>query len=165
MFVTVAIIAGFLGVSAANAQNTGCYTLASLQGNFAGVATYGANVAIAFGPRIYDGNGNFTGHYLLNGPTTGSTTGARTISTGTQKGTYTINCDGSGVINRLLTASDGTTATQTDDFVITESVVQNGQLLATAHVDAVRTPSVLVPGGIFLDRTARRRPDGGCYTA
>ena len=50
LFVPVALIlATFLGVSAADAQSSCPYTLASLQGSYAVVATYGANVAIAFG--------------------------------------------------------------------------------------------------------------------
>ena len=43
----VSISAGLLGVSAASAESQKCYTLASLQGNYAIVGNYGANVAIA----------------------------------------------------------------------------------------------------------------------
>src|SRR5580658_3439430 len=89
----VLLLVSFLGVTAANAQATSCpYTLASLQGNYAVVGTYGANLSIAFGTRHYDGQGNLTGNYVINEPTAGSTTGARTIATGTQAGTYTVNC-------------------------------------------------------------------------
>jgi Ca2+-binding RTX toxin-like protein len=64
----VSISAVLLGVSAASAESQKCYTLASLQGNYAIVGNYGANVAIALGIRSYDGNGNLTGTFLVNGP-------------------------------------------------------------------------------------------------
>jgi hypothetical protein len=145
--------------SSALGQNSSCYTVASLQGSYAVVATYGANVARAFGVRSFDGNGNVTGIFVLNGPKAGSTTGERTITTGTQKGTYTVNCNGIGVITRTFTASDGTTASQIDDFVITGAVVVGSTPLATTLEDATRTPSALVPGGIFITRTYNRLPN------
>jgi hypothetical protein len=117
--------------------------------------------------RYFDGNGNLTGTFVINEPTAGSTTGARTIVTGTQVGTYTVNCDGTGVITRTLTASNGVTATVMDDFIITGAIVIPsqqgpffaGQLLATAVADAQRTPAAVVPGGIFLTRTYTLLPN------
>ena len=152
------LLVSFFGVSAANAQVQQCYTLASLQGNYAVVANYGANVAISFGTRTYDGNGNMTAAFLINEPTPGSTTGARTIVTGTQTGTYTVNCNGTGKITRNLVASNGVTATQVDDFIITGAIVAGG-LIATSIADAVEVPSAIVPGGIFLSRIQTRLPD------
>jgi hypothetical protein len=156
--VQVLISTGFIGVSAASAEDQKCYTLASLQGNYAIVANYGANVAIALGTRSYDGNGNLTGTFLVNGPTAGSTTGARTLTTGTQIGTYTVNCNGTGQFLRVLTTSAGS-VTQVDDFVITEAIVLGRHLIATSIKDAVETPSAIVPGGIFVTRTQTRLPD------
>jgi hypothetical protein len=150
------------GVSAAKADEDEphCYTLASLQGTYAGVATLGANVALALAVRHYDGEGHLKGTFTQNVPTPGSTTGARTIVTGTQTGTYTVNCDGTGVITRVLKASNGLTVTQLDDFLVTKAIVQDdGSLLATALEDAQRTPSAIVPGGIFVTRSYTRRPD------
>ena len=155
----VLIFTSFVGVSSANAQNPPCYTLASLQGSWSVIANYGANVALAFGERYVDGNGNLSGVFVLNGPTAGSTTGERTITTGTNVGTFTLNCDGTGTINRVLTASNGVTTTQVDDFIITAAIVKNGQFIATAIADAVRTPSALVPGGIYVTRVHIRWPD------
>jgi hypothetical protein len=98
------VLASFLGVSAANAQDSACpYTVASLQGNYAIVGTYGAYVASSLAVRYYDGNGNLSGTFLINEPTAGSTTGARTIVTGTQAGTYTVNCNGTGQFRRTVT--------------------------------------------------------------
>jgi hypothetical protein len=154
----VVILTSFLGASAASAQTPRCYTLSSLYGSYSVIATYGSNVAMSFGTRSYDGNGNLTGTFLLNAPTSGSTTGARTISTGTQMGTYTVNCNGTGKFYRTLTSSTGVTAIQIDDFIITGAIVQNG-LIATTIADAVEVPSALVPGGIFVTRIQTRLPD------
>jgi len=156
---TAFVLFGFYGVSAADAQDPQCYTAASVQGSWAVLATYGANVALALGERYVDESGNFTAVFVLNGPTAGSTTGERTITTGTQTGSYTVNCDGTGTITRTLTASNGVTTTQTDDFIITGATVKHGQFIATTIADAVRVPSALVPGGIFVTRVHTRLPD------
>jgi hypothetical protein len=159
VIVAAAIVTGF-GIPAAKADETHCYTVASLEGTYAVVATYGANVAIALAVRHFDGEGNLRGTFTVNEPTPGSTTGGRTIVTGTNVGTYTVNCDGTGVFTRTLTASNGVMTTQMDDFVITMATIhEDGQLIATALEDAQRTPSAIVPGGIFLIRSYTRRPD------
>jgi hypothetical protein len=158
--VTVALmVCGLLGVSAAHAQGPSCFTAASLQGNYAVIGTYGANVAIAFGMRYFDGNGNLTGTYVVNEPKAGSTTGERVIVSGTQKGSYTVNCDGTGVINRTITLPDGSTQVQADDFIITATFREGWVLIATSMMDAQRVPSAVVTGGIFLTRSYTRLPD------
>lgn len=134
-----------------------CFTLASLRGSFAVVGTYGANDAIALGKRQVDNDGNFTGTFVVNKPVAGSTTGERSIVTGTQAGAIAVNCDGTGVITRVLTVA-GVQTTQVDDFVITGAKVKDGDLIATTIVDAQRTPSTIVAGGIFLKRTWTRVP-------
>lgn len=155
-------IAYFAGVSAAKAQNPCLYTVASLHGSFAVVGNYGANVAIALGTRSYDGNGNLSGTFIVNEPTPGSTTAARTIVTGTQAGTYTVNCNGTGQFLRVLT-TNGVSTTQVDDFIITGAIKVAGAsgfvMLATSIVDASQVPSTIVAGGIFLSRTQTRLPD------
>ena len=157
-FVTaVLIFTSFLGVSGASAQI--CFTLASLQGSYSIIGNYGSNIAVAFGTRYLDGNGNLTGSAIINQPTAGSATGARTITTATQAGTYTVNCDGTGQFNRVLTAADGTKTNQVDDFIITGEIVQDGQLIATTIVDAQQVPSAIVQGGVFLTRVHTRLPD------
>jgi len=160
LFVTATLLSfGLLGMSAAQADDTHCYTNASIRGNYAIVATYSANVALALGVRNFDGAGNVTGTFTLNAPVEGSPTGARTIITGTQKGTYTVNCDGTGTITRTLTSSTGVVTTQTDDFLITKATERDGRLLATGLEDMTRVPSALVPGGLFVFRSYTRRPD------
>src|SRR5215472_10785192 len=122
LFVPAALVCvGFICTSAANAEDPEkpkCYTVASLQGSYAVVTNYGAYVALALARRYFDGEGNLTGTFTLNQPKAGSTTGERAIVTGTQVGTYTVNCDGTGVITRVVTASNGVTANQEDDFII-----------------------------------------------
>jgi hypothetical protein len=159
------MFATFLAVPAAKADPQ-CFTLDSLDGNYAVIGTYGANVALALATRHFDGNGNLTGNFILNEPTPGSTTGARTLVTGTQVGTYTVNCDGTGVITRTLTASTGLVTTQMDNFIITKAKIKHSRsgkdrLIATAIVDAQQTPSAIVAGGIFLTRSYTRLPDAG----
>ena len=157
---TVLTFAACLDASAAKAGGAPCYNNASLKGTYAVVATYGANIALALAIRHFDGHGNLTGAFTLNAPDPASTTGGRKISTGTQVGTYTVNCDGTGVETRTLTSSTGVVTTQTDDFVITKAKEnEDGGLLATALEDAQTTPSAIVSGGIFLFRHFTRRPD------
>ena len=105
-------VLGFISASTAKAEDPQCYTVASLQGTYASVATYSANVALALGVRHFDGHGNLTGTFTLNAPDLTSATGARKIITGTQVGTYTVNCDGTGVETRTLTSSTGVVTVQ-----------------------------------------------------
>jgi hypothetical protein len=153
------VLCSVLGASTASAEQPPCYTLESLQGSWAIIGTFGANVAKSLGKREVEENGSFSGTSVLNGPTAGSTTGARTITTGTQIGTYAVNCDGTGTVTRIVTASNGTKASQVDDFVITAAMVKHRELIATAVTDVQRVPSALVPGGIFVTRVMTRVPD------
>jgi hypothetical protein len=157
-FTAAVTVTLFLAASAAKAQNAQpCFTLASLGGTYSIVGTYGANVAVALAKRTVDGQGNLTGTFIVNKPVAGSPTGERAIVSGTQAGTYTVNCDGTGVIARILIV--GTTQTlQYDDFVITGAILRNGKLIATSVADATRTPSTIVAGGIFLTRVWTRVP-------
>jgi len=164
---TALIVFGVLGMYSANAADPQCYNLASLQGQYALITNYGDNIARALVVRYFDGNGNFSGPFIINEPKVGSTTGERTLVSGTQTGTYTMNCDGTGVVIRVVTLSDGTTAKQMDDFIITGAkVIPNpkgpffpGQLIAIALADAGRDPSPIVSGGLFVTHTYSRLPD------
>jgi len=155
----VSLVMFVASVANAKDDDSRCYNLASLKGTYAVVVTYGANAALALAIRNFDGDGNLTGTFTLNEPTPGSTTGARTIVTGTNVGTYTVNCDGTGVVTRVLTSSTGVVTTQTDDLLITKATWSDGHLIATALEDMVRTPSAIVPGGVFVFRSYTRRPD------
>ncbi|PYU27553.1 MAG: hypothetical protein DMG32_06430 [Acidobacteria bacterium] len=62
------------------------------------------------------------------------------------------------MFTRVLTVN-GVATNQMDDFMITGAIVKDDHLVATAIVDAQRTPSVIVAGGIFLTRSFTRLPD------
>src|SRR5215471_12717672 len=124
LFCAVALIV--VALSSASTQTIpgefSCYTVASLQGAYSIVVNYGANLALRLQPQTLDGKGNLTRTGILNQPTLGSFTGERTIGTVSSKGTYTVNCNGSGVITRVVTKPDGTTVPEVDDFLITEAI-------------------------------------------
>jgi hypothetical protein len=96
--------------------------------------------------------------FIVNEPDPTSTTGARKLVTGTNVGTYTVNCDGTGVVHKTTTTSSGTSES-VEDFVISTAKVKHGQLIATTIDDAQETPSTIVPGGVFLIHHQTRRPD------
>ena len=155
------LLASFLGVPAANAQSSCQYTNASLQGNYAVVGNYTGGIALAFGVENFDGQGNLTRKAMVNAPTTGSTTGARTLTSTSSTGTYTVNCDGTGVYARVLTnLTTGVMTKSVSDFVITGAVTSfNGVLIATSIVDAQETPSIIVAGGVFVFYLHTRLPN------
>ena len=106
LFVPAVLITTFLGVSIANAQDSRCYTLESLQGSYGVVINYGANDALGLQAQFLDGKGNLTRTGINNQPTVGSATGQRTIANVISTGTYTVNCNGSGIITRIVTRAD-----------------------------------------------------------
>jgi len=157
------ILTSFFAVSAANAQSltsdpTCPYTVASLYGSYSVLVNYGANVALGFQVETLDGKGNLTRAGLLNQPTPGSTTGERTVGTVSSTGTYTVNCNGTGTITRIVTRPDGSTAPEADDFIITDAINAAWQPIATTIVDAQRVPSAIVPGGVFVTHVHTRLP-------
>ncbi len=155
------IIASFSGVSTLRAQDPTCpYTLASLQGSYTVVGTYGPNLAYAHGKEFLDGKGNMTRASIINQPKTGSTTGERTVSTTSQVGTYTVNCNGTGTFIRTVTQADGSITHGVDDFIITQGIPAPGwSAIAITIIDAQRNPSNAVPGGVFLTRIHTRLPE------
>jgi hypothetical protein len=75
------------------------------------------------------------------------------VVSGSQSGTYTINCDGSGVITRLVTLSSGQASTVVSDFIITKAVrirSDNCVLIATALEDA-QNPELHCPWRCLFD--------------
>ena len=69
-----------------------------------------------------------------------------------------MNCDGTGTLTRVVTAN-GAASNVVDDFVITGATAKGGKLIATIIVSAQQTPSVVVPGGIFVTFVHTRQPD------
>jgi hypothetical protein len=142
------------------AQDIACpYTVESLQGTYAVVLTYGGNVAAGLQIEQLDGKGNVSRTGPINQPVVGSPTGERVVAAVTSVGTYTVNCDGTGVITRVVTQASGVTANTVDDFMITTATKRNGRLIAASIADMQRTPSSVVPGGIFVTRVHTRLPE------
>jgi len=159
------IAVSLLAAGAANAQNppkdASCdYTVASLEGSYSVLANYGANVALGLWAETLDGKGNLVRTGILNEPTSGSTTGARTLVVVSSVGTYTVNCNGTGTMVRTVTLPNGGTTSETDDFIITGATEGSGRILvATTIADATRVPSAIVAGGIFVTHVHTRLPD------
>ncbi len=151
----------WLGDSAPRAQSsdqTCPYTLASLRGSYATVATYGANLAMLLQAEKFDGAGNLTRTGILNQPAVGSADGARTISSVTSTGTYTVNCNGTGTIVRDVTQNGVVVGKAYDNFIVT-AAEKGWPFLATTIVDAQNEPSLIVSGGVFVTRVHTRLPD------
>ncbi len=157
-FPAAVVIAGFFGGADVNAQSTCPYTAASLYGSYSVVVNYGANVALGLQAETFDGKGNLTRNGVLNQPAPGSTTGERTIGTVSSIGTYTVNCNGTGTITRIVTRPDGSTAPEADDFIITGAINSAWQAIAVTIMDAQRVPSAIVPGGVFVTHVHTRLP-------
>ena len=136
----------------------GCFTQESLQGSYGVQVYYDVNLALGLQAETLDGKGHLFRTGVLNQPDTKSPTGARLVGNVTSEGTYSVNCNGSGTISRVVTRPDGTKATAIDDFVITAGVEANGKLIATKLVDAQRDPSVILPAGVFVTRLHTLRP-------
>lgn len=118
------------------------YSTASLCGNYGAVATYGANVARALGFEVMDGHGKITGTAFVNQPGPDNTT--RTVATIGISGTYTINAEGIGSMNLVISLPGGATANVTEDFVITKSKTVDGVAIATEIEDAQEVPSAVI---------------------
>jgi hypothetical protein len=139
---------------AQNGSDPHSYMLASLQGDYAVVNHYGANLALGIGTEQFDGNGRCKGTLLLNRPTL---TGARELVPLTSTGTYSVNQDGTGTILLEVTLPDGSIRTATEDFVITRSEFIRGALVGTAITDEQREPSLVLGNGVFLTQSYTRR--------
>jgi hypothetical protein len=132
------------------------YSVASLHGDYAAVATYGANVAQALGTQYLDGRGGVRGSALVNQP---GAQGSRQLSRISFKGTYVVNSNGTGALYLTLALPGGKTAKAVEDFVITRASVMDGVPTATEIVDAQEEPSQVIPGGVFVTHTYTRRPE------
>jgi hypothetical protein len=139
---------------APNVPSAHTYSLASLQGDYAVLNHYGANLALGIGTEQFDGNGKCKGSLLLNRPTS---TGARELVALTSTGTYTVNQDGTGTISLEVTLPDGSIKTATEDFVITRSELIRGVLVGTAISDEQREPSLVLGNGVFVTQNFTRR--------
>jgi len=132
------------------------FSLASIRGDYPIVGTFSGQVAVELGNQTIDGLGHFTGSSVVNAP---SPDGKRRIIPVTFTGTYTVTSDGKGTDSFTVPLPNGTSATLTEDFIITKAEVIHGELIATEIVAAVREPSAVVPGGVLLTHVYTRRPN------
>jgi hypothetical protein len=141
--------------NALSAEISPRFNLASLEGDYAVVNHYGANLALGIGTVHFDGAGNMLrGTLLLNRPTS---TGTRELVSLTTMGTYNVNEDGRGTIVVQVTLPDGTIKTATLDFVITRVAWIRGQTVAMQIEDEQREPSLVLGNGVFVTQTYTRR--------
>jgi hypothetical protein len=142
LLASVAVIPNVVSAQQGHAaQSHEKYTLASLCGDYAAVATYGANVARALGHEEMDGLGKLTGSAIVNQPGPNDT---RTIASIGLAGAYTVNPDGSGSMVLTITLPGGMTASVTEDFIITKSKMVDGIEIATEIHDAQEVPSAVI---------------------
>ena len=117
------------------------YSQASICGDYAAIATYGANIARALGTESFDGRGSLTGSAIANQPGPNST---RSLASIGLEGTYSVNADGTGKMLLTITLPGGATANVIEDFVITKTKVIDGVEIATEIEDAQETPSAVI---------------------
>jgi hypothetical protein len=148
------IVAGQHGAVAAQERRDE-WSLASLQGEFALVGTYGANAARLLGTYAVDDQGNYSGSARINLP---GPAGQRVLVDITFEGTSTIEPDGTGTTSSTVTLPNGAKLQTSTDFVITKSTRVRGIRVATEVASAQREPSVVV-GGEFITFLATRRSE------
>lgn len=131
------------------------FSTASLEGDYAVVGTYGANVARLLGTYHADGHGNIKGTAKVNLPGAGT---ERVVVSISYEGTYVIDEDGTGVIDFEVTLPGGGKAVATLDLVITKAKGCDGAKIATELATAQRQPSSVVQGE-FITHISTRLPD------
>ena len=132
------------------------YSLASLDGSYAFVGTYADNVAANLGVIAFDGLGSAKGSVLVNQP---RVDGSRIIVNVTVAGTYSVNPNGTGTIQFMVTFADGHTSDVTEDFVVTKAEKRGRMSLATSIFEAQEQPSVVISGKVFVVHTLTKLPD------
>jgi hypothetical protein len=142
-------------VAVAAQERSDDWSVASLNGEYALVGTYGANVARLIGTFVVDGEGNFSGSARVNLPGSG---GQRVLVPITFSGTYIVEADGTGTTFGTTVLPNGTRLPATTDFVITKSARLRGVRVATEIASAQREPSVVV-GGEFIKYMSTRRSE------
>ncbi|MBV8807699.1 MAG: hypothetical protein JO033_03410 [Acidobacteriaceae bacterium] len=94
-----------------------------MQGDYALVGTYGANVARLLGTYHADGLGNLKGTAKVNLPGAGT---ERVVVSLRMEGTYTISEDGTGIVYVTVIFPDGRTSDVTLDLLIKKAEVIDG---------------------------------------
>jgi hypothetical protein len=132
------------------------YSVATVCGDYAAVATYGPNIARALGFEVMDGHGKIRGAATVNQPGPGNTT--RSISEIGISGTYTVDENGRGSMNLVIALPGGASGNVTEDFVITKTKLISGVLIATEIEDMQQVPSAVIDdSSLVVHRYTLRR--------
>lgn len=131
------------------------YTLASINGEFALVGTYGSNVGRQLGiVQIHDGQ--VSGYANANIP--GASATERVVVHFSFTGTAAINDDGTGLISVSVTLPNGSIAEFHLDILITKTIELHRRKIAIEMQDMQREVSQIATGE-FVVHTLTRRPD------
>lgn len=139
----------------APSPQSGGFTNASLQGNYSTVGFAGANVGGVLGVCHFDGKGQYTCTYTGNFP--GEDGKRQVIPSMHNKGEYTVNPDGTGMIREFETV-EGVTTEYNDDIVIRRAETIGPYVVATEIFGFVRQTD---PSGVLLTLHLTRLPDVG----
>jgi hypothetical protein len=131
----------------------------TVQGSYAVHGIIGSYVGSSIGVYTVDTNGGLSGHALLNLPSADGQ--SRTVTRVNITGTVTVNPDGTGQANYTAPLPNGSTATITEDFVITKARQQGSARLATAIFDQRQQASVFLGNGYEVVIFWTRLPDDG----
>jgi hypothetical protein len=93
------------------------------------------------GTENADGHGKLTGAAIVNQPGPNNT---RTITSIGIAGTYNVKPEGTGTMILTITLPGGSTASVTEDFVITKAKLVHGIAIATEIEDAQEQPSAVI---------------------
>ncbi len=138
------------------------YSKATICGEYAAIATYGANIARALGTESFDGRGNLVGKAIANQPGPNST---RSITQIALDGTYIVNQDGTGKMMLTVSLPGGAKANVTEDFVITKIKVIDRVQIATEIEDAQETPSAVIDDtSLVIHRYTLRSAPRSCVS-
>jgi len=118
------------------------FSVGTVCGDYAAVATYGPNIARALGFEVMDGHGKLRGAATVNQP--GPNDSTRSISEIGISGTYTVDENGRGSMNLVIALPGGGSGNVIEDFVITKTKLMNGVLIATEIQDMQQVPSAVI---------------------
>jgi hypothetical protein len=131
--------------------DAGVFTNTSVQGTYALTINTGPNMVSCQGIATMDGNGNASGPFITNAPTTD---GGRQVVPGTFAVSYTLNPDGTAIALGTTTTPAGT-GQFTNDLLITQAKVVGGVKVATEVFGMQREAK----GGLFSTYLFKRLPD------
>ena len=139
----------------ANSDRNQPYNLASINGEYAFVGTYGANVGRQLGIAHFR-DGQVSGSGSDNIP--GATPTERVLTHFSFTGTITVNDDGTGFVTLTVTFTNNTKIQVHIDILITKARELHGRKIALEIQDSQREVANLATPQ-FAVHTLTRRPD------